>query len=193
MKMDKQMNTENTTDFQKKAIPASPVQRLVMPSVLDVCCGTRMMWMDKNDSRALFVDCRTESFSIAPGRAYKHGAVLNVAPDIEESFTSLPFDDEVFFHVVFDPPHHTSKRLGKTGTGILEWKYGKLGSSWKEMIAAGFSECFRVLKPKGTLVFKWCETEIPLREILKLTPEIPLYGHKSGKKSQTHWVAFLKA
>jgi hypothetical protein len=31
-----------------------------------------------------------------------------------------------------------------------------------------------------------------LREVLALTPEKPLYGHRSGKKAQTHWVAFLK-
>ena len=161
--------------------------------VLDACCGTKMMWMDKKDDRALFVDCRTESFSIAPGRAYKNGATLNVSPDKESDFTCLPFGDETFYHVVFDPPHHTEARLGRTGTGILEKKYGKLCVGWREMLASGFEECFRVLKPKGTLIFKWCATEIPLTEILKLTPEKPLYGHKSGKKAQTHWVAFLKA
>jgi len=31
-----------------------------------------------------------------------------------------------------------------------------------------------------------------VREILALTPERPLYGHKSGKASKTHWIAFLK-
>ena len=29
-------------------------------------------------------------------------------------------------------------------------------------------------------------------EVLALTPEKPLFGHKSGKKMGTHWVAFLK-
>jgi hypothetical protein len=29
-------------------------------------------------------------------------------------------------------------------------------------------------------------------EVLKLTTERPLFGHKSGKQSATHWVAFLK-
>jgi hypothetical protein len=36
-----------------------------------------------------------------------------------------------------------------------------------------------------------CEAEIPLREVLELTNEKPLYGHRSGKKAQTHWVAFI--
>jgi len=71
-------------------------------------------------------------------------------------------------------------------------KYGVLRGEWREMIRSGFKECFRVLRPNGTLIFKWCETEIPLREILELTPETPLYGHRTGKQAKTHWVAFLK-
>ncbi len=63
---------------------------------------------------------------------------------------------------------------------------------WKEEIEKGFSECFRVLKPGGTLIFKWSETDIKVKEILQLTPEKPLYGHKSGKASKTHWIAFIK-
>jgi hypothetical protein len=56
----------------------------------------------------------------------------------------------------------------------------------------GFSECFRVLKPFGTLIFKWNEVDIPLRQVLALTDHKPLYGHRSGKAAKTHWVAFMK-
>ena len=49
-----------------------------------------------------------------------------------------------------------------------------------------------MLKPHGTLIFKWNEVDIPLREVLALTPEKPLYGLRSGKKANTHWVAFIK-
>jgi len=55
-----------------------------------------------------------------------------------------------------------------------------------------WKECFRVLKPNGILVFKWDEYEIPIKEILKLTNQKPLFGHISGKRSQTHWVCFMK-
>ena len=30
------------------------------PTVLDPCCGSRMMWFDKQDQRVLFGDQRTE-------------------------------------------------------------------------------------------------------------------------------------
>jgi len=72
-------------------------------------------------------------------------------------------------------------------------KYGTLlGLDWRDMLRKGFAECFRVLRPGGTLVFKWNEEDVPVREILALTPEKPLYGHKSGRLNKTHRVAFLK-
>ena len=143
--------------------------------------------MDKKDPRAIYTDRRNESYEIAPDRAYPSGTVIHVRPDVVADFTALPFADESFWHVVFDPPHVECK--AKTGTIK---KYGSLEGEWREMLRKGFSECFRVLKPNGTLIFKWCETQIPLKEILALTPEKPLYGHKGGRKSVTHWMAFLK-
>lgn len=32
-----------------------------MQPILDPCCGSRMMWFDKQDQRCLFSDLRTES------------------------------------------------------------------------------------------------------------------------------------
>lgn len=49
-----------------------------------------------------------------------------------------------------------------------------------------------VLRPEGTLIFKWSESDIPVREVLALTPMKPLYGHRSGKAGKTLWVAFMK-
>ena len=60
------------------------------------------------------------------------------------------------------------------------------------MLKKGFSECFRILKPNGVLIFKWCEVQFPLKKILALTKEKPLFGHKSGKAMKTHWVVFIK-
>jgi hypothetical protein len=49
-----------------------------------------------------------------------------------------------------------------------------------------------VLKINGTLIFKWNEASIPLKEILALTKEKPVLGHPSGKRMATHWVLFMK-
>jgi SAM-dependent methyltransferase len=166
--------------------------RLRRPSpspVLDACCGSRMFWFDKADERAAFMDRRRESHTL-PDISSKGGSrELVVDPDYLADFTAMPFPDESFALVVFDPPHF--ERNGSSGWVGL--KYGTLKGDWREMLRAGFAECFRVLKADGTLIFKWCADEIPVSQILALTPERPLFGHKSGKQQKTHWVTFLKS
>jgi len=143
------------------------------------------MWFDKQDPRALFHDIRSKNYGMQ-----KNGRVLNVEPDVNGCFTSMPFPDGAFDLVVFDPPHMkgTEARLN----GVMGKTYGLLFPGWEDVIRLGFAECFRVLRDRGTLIFKWCELEIPISQVLELTPENPLFGHRSGKSSQTHWVAFIK-
>lgn len=158
------------------------------PPVLDACCGSRMMWFDKQDERALFVDRRRERIEMKPDKGYPSGCKIVVDPDMQLDFTNLPFRDNTFALVVFDPPH-IQREEAKC---CLTYKYGVLNGDWRAMLRDGFAECFRVLRPEGVLIFKWAETEVPLREILALTDEKPLFGHKSGKQMGTHWVTFIK-
>jgi ubiquinone/menaquinone biosynthesis C-methylase UbiE len=152
-------------------------------NILDACCGSRMFWFNKQHEQTIFADERTESHVLCDGRT------LNIAPDVEYDFRDMPFDDATFNLVVFDPPHLV--HLGKSSW--MAKKYGVLNSTWKDDIKQAFSECFRVLKPNGVLVFKWNETQITLAEILKLTNEKPLFGNKKPAQSKTHWVLFMKA
>lgn len=100
----------------------------------------------------------------------------------------MPFPDESFYHVVFDPPHLV--RAGRRSW--MAAKYGKLGDDWRTDLAKGFAECFRVLKPNCTLNFKWNEVQIPVSEILACTDQLPLYGYRSGRLNKTHWITFMK-
>jgi 23S rRNA G2069 N7-methylase RlmK/C1962 C5-methylase RlmI len=152
--------------------------------VLDVCCGAKGMWFDKSDPRTLYLDKRNEKHYNEYPSGNKR---LIISPDQVGDFTDIKQEDNSFWHVVFDPPHIKRNKLGE-----ITKRYGNLEGDWRGMIKKGFEECFRVLKPNGTLVFKWCEVEIPLREILQLTNHKPLYGHRSGKRMQTHWVCFIK-
>ncbi len=148
-----------------------------------------MMWFDKTDDRCLFADCRSGEMQIDHLPSQSRRSPKKVRPDKIHDFRAMPYEDEAFAHVVFDPPHVRNLSM-KSVTGF---SYGSLDKeTWQDDLRLGFAECFRVLKQNGTLIFKWNEVDIPLREILALTPEKPLYGHKSGKKAQTHWVAFLK-
>lgn len=158
-----------------------------MKLVLDVCCGSKMFWFDKNDPRCIFMDLRKERHILVDANR-KNRKVCDVNPGIIGSYENLPFMDETFHMVIFDPPH-----LSRCGpNGWMRKKYGRLGAGWESSIANGFSECFRVLKQYGTLVFKWNSTQIPVSKILKLTPVVPLVGNKCGKSAKTHWMVFIK-
>lgn len=162
---------------------------LVLPPVLDACCGSRMFWFDRKDPRALFVDKRRETHPIDIGTPGTIGrAPIVVDPDILADFTALPFADGSFALVVFDPPHIERKEA----LGLLTQKYGHLTGDWREMLRKGFAECFRVLAHNGTLIFKWAESDYPVSEVLSLTPEKPLFGNRCGKTAKTHWVVFMK-
>lgn len=150
--------------------------------ILDPCCGAKMMWFDKQNQRALFGDVRSESHTLCDGRA------LEIKPDLVMDFTALPFDDETFRLVVFDPPH----LIYAGEKSWLRKKYGSLNAQWRESLKKGFAECFRVLKPEGILIFKWNESQIKIKEVLALTDQKPLFGHPSGRKGLTHWYTFMK-
>lgn len=160
-----------------------------MKPVLDACCGSRMFWFDAKDPRALFVDCRkmkTEAiWKSGNGRATRY---CTVDPDLVADFRALPFPNESFWHVVFDPPH----LLHVGDNAWMAKKYGKLPGDWRPLIHDGFHECMRVLRQFGTLIFKWNEYNIPVRDVIDAIGVQPMYGHKSGKQSKTHWMAFLK-
>lgn len=158
------------------------------PVVLDACCGSRMFWFDRADPRAVFVDKRREAHQLTDSSSKGGSRSLVIEPDVQANFTALPFENESFALVVFDPPHLI--RNGKKSW--LAKKYGKLEGEWREELRKGFAECFRVLKPEGTLVFKWNENDVPVSQILALTPEQPLIGNRCGKSAKSHWIVFIK-
>ncbi|KSV78863.1 methyltransferase [Sinorhizobium sp. GL2] len=157
--------------------------------VLDACCGSRMFWFDREDDRAVFGDIRREEHTLTDASSTGGSRRLIINPDYQIDFRAMPFESGRFHLVVFDPPHLIQN--GKTGW--LAKKYGKLGDDWREDIRAGFAECFRVLKPFGTLIFKWNEHEVKVSELLKLTDQKPLFGNRCGKTAKSHWIVFMKS
>ena len=150
--------------------------------ILDPCCGGKMFWFDKNNPNVLYCDNRKFAGSLCDGRSFE------VSPDVIADFTALPFDDESFWHVVFDPPHVTN-------VGQSSWmakKYGCLPKQWRPYIKTGFGECMRVLKTYGTLVFKWNEGQITAGDIIAAIGYEPLYGQKLRKNGNTLWMCFMK-
>lgn len=147
--------------------------------ILDVCCGSKMFWFDKNQENTIYMDCREVSETLCDGRK------LEIHPDVIGDFRHIPFDDNTFSLVVFDPPH--LKNIGETAW--MAKKYGKLSDTWEDDIRQGVHECMRVLQPQGVLVFKWNEEQIRLKQILDCIDYKPLFGNRRAK---THWLIFMK-
>lgn len=99
-------------------------------TILDVCCGSRMFYFDKHNKNTIYMDCRELDETLCDGRN------LVIAPDVVGDFRSIPFPDETFNLVIFDPPHLMN-------VGDASWlakKYGKLDKNWKDDIRTGFNE-----------------------------------------------------
>lgn len=145
-----------------------------------------MMYFDKSDDRVLSQDIRV----VKRHKIKSNGSYFGVEPDIVGDFTKMQFHDNRFSLVIFDPPH---LRCGTTS--FMYYKYGTLDANWKETIRNGFSECFRVLRPNGTLIFKWCDSYKSLKDVLCLTPYRPIFSHKTISRSgakYTYFVVFVK-
>lgn len=143
-----------------------------------------MFYFDKVNPDIVYCDIRQEKCVLCDGRKFE------VKPDIQCDFRSLPFRNEEFSLIVFDPPHLER-------AGLLSWqaqKYGKLDKhTWTQDLRDGFLECWRVLKYCGTLIFKWNETQICLSSVLKcFEPIKPMFGHTTTQNLKTHWMTFFK-
>lgn len=141
-----------------------------------------MMWFDKQNPDVIFGDIRELSMQMSDGYH------LNVCPDVKLDFRNLPYEDNAFKLVVFDPPHVDNI----SPKSIIGQKYGSLLPTWEQDIKQGVNECMRVLAPQGVLIFKWNEVKIPVGKILKIIDHKPLFGHTSGKHGRTIWMAFMK-
>ena len=157
--------------------------------ILDVTCGSRSIWFDKHNPAATFCDNRKETLTnIWKTTDGSSSYTCVVDPDLRCDFTKLPFADETYSLVVFDPPHLTH---GGENSWLIK-KYGRLEENWPKMLHDGFRECMRVLKEDGVLIFKWSEYDLPANAVWKAIGQKPLFGHHSGKNSKTFWACFMK-
>ncbi|UQS82592.1 class I SAM-dependent methyltransferase [Bombilactobacillus folatiphilus] len=159
-----------------------------MSKVLDMCCGGRMFYYQPNHPDVTFCDIRQGTFDLGtyPTNYGQRERTIKVDPDVICDFRDLPFENNSFDLVVFDPPHLIS--AGKNSW--LAKKYGVLNKTWSSDIVQGFNEAMRVLRAGGTLIFKWSDEQIPVTKVLKSIDFKPLFGDKRGK---TRWLVFFKS
>jgi SAM-dependent methyltransferase len=155
--------------------------------ILDATCGSKTIWYQKNHPLVTFMDKREGKYYHATEINTKE--IVRVNPNIVADWTKiLPFDNNEFDMIVFDPPHIISSTSCE-----MTNRYGRLNpSSWRKELKKGIKELFRVLKPNGVFILKWAETSKPLEDVLKLFPYKPMFGTRTGQANKNHWVLFIK-
>jgi len=161
--------------------------------ILDATCGGRSIWLpdQKENDRTLFIDKRERE----PGFTGQEGRTYSVEPDEVQDFRDLPYGDEAFSLVVFDPPHLMRDDGMEQLTGYITKSYGALhAETWQSDLRAGFEELWRVLEPSGTLVFKFADNAVDFSKVLELAPRSPLFGTttKKNSKCENRWFVFHK-
>lgn len=170
---------ERDTDDDPAEEVMIPLAAKSKACILDACCGSRMFWWERNRDDVIYMDNRDLECTLCDGRT------LKIHPDIVADFRDMPFEDERFNMVVFDPPHYKkngrSSRMGK--------KYGVLSPNWKEDIRQGFSECLRVTRAGGFVIFKWSLGEFSAADVVRAIGVTPLFGQRCGRSV---WLVFMK-
>ncbi|HSE46264.1 MAG TPA: class I SAM-dependent methyltransferase [Gemmatimonadales bacterium] len=168
---------------QSGGIVLHPLPKGDQAQILDACCGGRHWWWDKAHPLAVYMDERLEPKGCVDVRPN-----FEVRPDILGDFRAMPFEDESFRIVLFDPPHIVRDYPSRS---YIRMKYGALASDTEQDdLRLGFEECWRVLAPGGTLVFKWAG---PLERVEPHFPDTPIVGTRSPRGGQTRWFIFYKA
>lgn len=160
--------------------------------ILDASCGPKTIWYQKNHPFVTFMDIRKGTINtLQPGNKLICKRIIKIDPDVVADWKDIPFDDDYFDMVIFDPPHIIQKTVTKPSQ--IKLKYGYfLESSYKTILKNAIAELFRVLKPEGVFIFKWSETSKKVDKILKLFPYGPMFGTRTGQANNTHWILFLK-
>jgi len=161
--------------------------------ILDATCGGRSIWCNgqKENNDTLYIDTRERE----PGFTGQEGRTFSVEPDEVQDFRDLPYSDESFNLVVFDPPHLMKENGMEQLTGYIMKSYGALhAETWQSDLRDGFEELWRVLAPGGTMVFKFADNHVDFKDVLELAPADPLFGTttKKNSKVENRWFVFHK-
>jgi hypothetical protein len=163
------------------------------PDILDATCGGRTIWLPehKQNDQTVYSDKRVRE----PGFHGQEGRTYAVNPNVKADTRDLPYQDESFSLIVFDPPHVTRQDGMQNLSGHVQKKYGALcAETWQHDLQESFTELFRVLEPSGTLIFKFADNSKSFSDVLDCAPKQPLFGTTTVKTStvETRMFVFRK-
>lgn len=144
--------------------------------ILDLSAGKRAVWFNRIHPDTIYVDIRPE-----------------VSPTLIADTRMLPFPDDTFNLIVFDPPHVVH---GKNSA--MAQAYGAFpAEEIRDTVTRSSIEAFRVSTPSALMAFKWNTHDVKLQRILDLMEGWePLFGHltatRTKHRSSTYWALLRK-
>jgi hypothetical protein len=169
---------------------------MTQPVILDATSSFRRMWTNKEQPNTIFMDVRSnkkihEDWKACMIQKCRDTDIGFKKLTIQADFSHLPFKDNSFIHINFDPPQLI--HLGKTS--IYYKQFGALeADTWRLVLKQAAKELCRVLAVGGTLNCKWNDRDISDDDVLQLFPIERLYGQVGahGTSSKTSWFTFVK-
>lgn len=140
---------------------------------MDLTAGKRATWWVKAYEHAVFVDIRE-----------------SVRPDVVANSCCLPFRNDTFDLVSFDPPH---VNVGANSNMTKDYGHHTI-QQIRSFILGAAREANRVAKKDAVMAFKWNDHDQGFKAILSLMAPHwePLFGAKVSVRtkhySQTAWV-----
>ena len=160
-----------------------------MDLVLDATAGNRHMWGgDKNDPRVVFMD-KEEN--------------LRIPPDIIATWDDIPYPDNHFRCVIFDPPHvfsltsmyNQDPKARPNGAKKIPGWYGAFKSK-RDAVLQIYNAQVEFARVAPALLFKWNDASLSLDRILSVFTHWDIVriapGRSRGDKPSTWWVKMTR-
>jgi len=164
--------------------------------ILDATCGPKGMYhgltRQFTTEEIIFIDVRKGTFTSInyPDKS------VTVQPDILADDRHLPFRDNTFTLIIFDPPHGQYSMKSYLGP-----RFGGLTSrELRYLFIYANIEFHRVLKTPGYLLIKCVDSDDYDYKVkraftnfkLLLDIKYPSQAHTKGSKTNTHWLLYVK-
>lgn len=150
--------------------------------ILDLSCGRKAIWFDKNNPLVTFLDIRSGD---------------GIAPDFICDTKNIPESvGKDYDLVVFDPPHENCGAKSNMAKAYGHFTRKEI----IETITGSGKEAHRLTRKDALMAFKWNDCAYNLDKVLELLAPywLPLFGHHlrnrggSAAKTQSYWVLLLR-
>jgi hypothetical protein len=168
----------------------NPAGGRMMKMILDATAGNRHIWgKNKYPVGVVFFDKETN---------------LKIPADVIGTWDKLPFPDDSFDCIIFDPPFYYGSAppyfldIKENQRGSKNFWYGYPFKTKTEMLVKLNKAQKEFSRVSSRLCLKWCDMQTPIYNLLtlfdcfKVVFQQPIYSKHNHNSSQTWWVKLVR-